>query len=180
MSSSPTMLPPRCMPNCCAACTASAATAACLPLFAANWYTQPQYSSPAALHAAILARCGQGRLESAALRYLLASAVNRQDAQLGLSALGAVRSVAVARGDMAPWSDSFVKSFVMVSWGRQSLHAFDGMGGSTCGSSLAVTRNMWHQQLCSRCCVMVCACGSVCVFLCCDSCDTSSCELYIQ
>jgi hypothetical protein len=82
---------------------------------AAEWYTSPRFSRPAALHAAILARCGQGRFESAALRYLLASAANKQDAQLALSALGAVRSVAVARGDMAPWSDSFVKTFVWVS-----------------------------------------------------------------
>jgi hypothetical protein len=81
----------------------------------ANWFTQPQCSSIAALHAAILTRCGQGRLESDALRYLLASASSRSDARLALSALGAVRSVAVARGDMAPWSDSFVKTFVRVS-----------------------------------------------------------------
>ncbi|KAF6262321.1 glycosyl hydrolase [Scenedesmus sp. NREL 46B-D3] len=81
----------------------------------ASWYTQPEYGSAAALHAAILERCGRGRLEAAALRYLLASAACRRDAQLALSALGAVRSVAVARGDVAPWSDSFVKAFVRMA-----------------------------------------------------------------
>ncbi|WIA38807.1 hypothetical protein OEZ86_002089 [Tetradesmus obliquus] len=80
-----------------------------------DWYTQRQYAKPTALHAAILSRCGQGTLESAALQYLLSSAATARDAQLGLSALGAVRSVAVARGDMAPWGDPFVKTFVMMA-----------------------------------------------------------------
>eukprot|EP00775_Hariotina_reticulata_P013160 gene13160-13290_t len=78
----------------------------------AAWYQGPQYMNPAALHAKILERSGRGSLEVAALTHLVRTAGSSRDAQLALSALSAVRAVAVSLGRMEPWPDHFTKAFV--------------------------------------------------------------------
>jgi len=70
--------------------------------------------SPAVLHAQILERSGRGSLEVGALTHLVRTAGCCRDAQLALSALSAVRAVAVSQGRMQPWPDRFTKAFVKV------------------------------------------------------------------
>jgi hypothetical protein len=61
-----------------------------------------------------MARSGKGQLEVSALTHLIRTASSRRDAALALSAISAVRHVAIGEGRVQPWPDSFLKAFIKV------------------------------------------------------------------
>lgn len=58
--------------------------------------------------------CGLRGVEVAALTHLIRTASSRRDAALALSAISAVRHVAIGEGRVQPWPDSFLKAFIKV------------------------------------------------------------------
>jgi hypothetical protein len=61
-----------------------------------------------------MARSGRGQLEVSALTHLIRTASSAREAALALSAVSAVRHVAIAQGRVMPWPDSFLKAFIKV------------------------------------------------------------------
>jgi hypothetical protein len=57
----------------------------------------------------------------AALTHLMRTASTPRDAALALTAVSAVRNVAVAVGRVAAWPDTFLKAFIKVSFGFRGL-----------------------------------------------------------